>query len=164
MGENLSARRKRTSVRVWYHHHVKISLFFFQRITNATKDLLKIIVESKSAGFVPKAVQTVEDKYIEYAEENLEKRHNGTLQEETDELGKSCIYKLYKYKYIHTYFIFKTLINNSWAKHKGNHNRSSGFISDKTHVGYHKTFDSIFSAYTTSILKFFLANKQTRSV
>ena len=26
------------------------------------------------------------------------------------------------------------------SKHKGNHNRSSGFISDETHVDYHKTF------------------------
>ena len=29
----------------------------------------------------------------------------------------------------------------------------SGFISDKTHVDYHKTFASIFSAYITSTLK-----------
>ena len=57
---------------------------------------MKIIVERKSAGFVPKAVETVEDKYIEYAKENLKKRHNGKLQEKTDELGKSlCIYKLH---------------------------------------------------------------------
>ena len=33
---------------------------------------------------------------------------------------------------------------------------SSGFISDKTHKDYHKTFTSIFSAYTTSTLKILL--------
>ena len=39
------------------------------------------------------------------------------------------------------------------SKTHKNHNRSSGFISDKTHVDYHETFASIFSAYTTSTLK-----------
>ena len=41
----------------------------------------------------------------------------------------------------------------SKTQSKGNHNPSSGFISDKTHVDYHKTFASIFSAYTTSMLQ-----------
>ena len=39
---------------------------------------------------------------------------------------------------------------------KGNHNRSSGFISDKTHGNFDKIFASVFSAYTTSILKIIL--------
>ena len=34
----------------------------------------------------------------------------------------------------------------------------------KTPVDFHKTFDSIFSAYTTCILKIFRKNKQTRWV
>ena len=49
--------------------------------------------------------------------------------------------------------VFQKLINNSRAKHKGNHSREGVFICDKTHVDFHKTFAAIFSAYTTSILK-----------
>ena len=61
---------------------------------------------------------------------------------------------LYIHTNIHTYvFTLQKLINNSSAKHKGNHSREGVFICDKTHVDFHKTFASIFSAYTTSILK-----------
>ena len=52
-----------------------------------------------------------------------------------------------------TFNITSKIINNSCAKHKGNHSREGVFICDKTHVDFHKTFASIFSAYTTSILK-----------
>ena len=38
-------------------------------------------------------------------------------------------------------------------KHKGNHSHEGVFICDKMHVDFRKTFASIFSAYTTSILK-----------
>ena len=31
--------------------------------------------------------------------------------------------------------------------------KENQFIGDKTHVDFHKTFATIFSAYTTSILK-----------
>ena len=51
------------------------------------------------------------------------------------------------------YSAFQKLINNSWAKHKENHSREGVFICDKTHVDFHKTFASILSAYTTSMLK-----------
>ena len=51
------------------------------------------------------------------------------------------------------YSTFQKLINNSWAKHKENYSREGVFICDKTHVDFHKTFASIFSAYTTSIFK-----------
>ena len=36
---------------------------------------------------------------------------------------------------------------------KANHSHEEVFICDKTHVDFHKTFASNFSAYTTSILK-----------
>ena len=39
------------------------------------------------------------------------------------------------------------------SKLKENHSRQPVFMCDKTHVDFHKTFVSIFSAYTTSILK-----------
>ena len=53
-------------------------------------------------------------------------------------------------------FITSKIINNSCAKHKENHSREGVFICDKTHVDFHKTFASIFSAYTTSILNILL--------
>ena len=39
------------------------------------------------------------------------------------------------------------------SKTQKNHSREGVFICDKTHVDFHKTFASIFSAYTTSIFK-----------
>ena len=47
--------------------------------------------------------------------------------------------------------IFQKL-NNSCAKPKGNHSREGVFIRDNTQADFHKTFASIFSADTTSIL------------
>ena len=39
------------------------------------------------------------------------------------------------------------------SKTQKNHSREGVSVCDKTHVGFHKTLASIFSAYTTSILK-----------
>ena len=50
---------------------------------------MKRIVNSKSNAFVAKAVETVEEKFQEYATANLRERHNGTFHEKTEELGKS---------------------------------------------------------------------------
>ena len=85
-GRKSERPEKTNESRIW-SLIVKISLFFFQQITNASKNLVKIIVEKKSTGFVPKVIQTVEDKYKEYAEENLRNGRNGTLEENNEELG-----------------------------------------------------------------------------
>ena len=50
---------------------------------------MKTIVDSKSNEFVPKAVETIEEKFQEYAAANLRKRRNGTFEEKTEELGTS---------------------------------------------------------------------------
>ena len=44
-------------------------------------------------------------------------------------------------------------VYSAFAKHNENHSREGVFIGDETHADFHKTFASIFSAYTTSILK-----------
>ena len=44
-------------------------------------------------------------------------------------------------------------IKNLQAKHKANRSREGVFIRDKTHVDFHKIFASIFSAYTTLLMK-----------
>ena len=38
----------------------------------------------------------------------------------------------------HIQNFFQKLINNSLAKHKGNHSREGVFVCDKTHVEFHK--------------------------
>ena len=54
------------------------------------------------------------------------------------------------------------LINNSWEKYKGNHNCCTRvYKSDKTDVDFHKTFISIFSAYTTSTVYWKFFSEQT---
>ena len=46
-------------------------------------------------------------------------------------------------------------------KHKGNHSRARVYIGDKTQVDFHKSFTSIFPAYTISIVKILLkTNRQ----
>ena len=54
------------------------------------------------------------------------------------------------------FFYVLNIINNSLAKHKGNHTREGLFICDKIHVDFHKTFASIFTAFTISILEILL--------
>ena len=51
-------------------------------------------------------------------------------------------------------------INNSRANHKENHSREGVFICGKTHVDSHKTFASIFSAYTPSISTYNLYHRK----
>ena len=48
------------------------------------------------------------------------------------------------------YSAFQLIIHE---QNKENHSREGVFICDKTHVDFHKTFASILSAYTTSMLK-----------
>ena len=42
--------------------------------------------------------------------------------------------------------MFEKFVNDSWEKYKGNHRHEEVFIYDKTHVDFHKTSASIFSA------------------
>ena len=56
------------------------------------------------------------------------------------------------------YQYIKTLFKNSLIIHEQNTKeiiavKESLYVIIKTHVDFHKTFASIFSAYTTSILK-----------